>query len=245
SDFAPHSTIAAGSQALRSMGSAAKYAAEEASKQIKEVAADKLEADANDLVLEDNRVFVKGTPEKGLTLGQVAQLSMTHKRGPIISANSFSQFPEQPACSTHVADVEVDPETGAVKILRYVAVQDVGRAINPLSVKGQTQGAIMQGLGQAMSEAITFGNGKVLNPSFLDYKIFSSLDAPEVEIYFVERPADNGPFGAKGTGEPPILPPVGAMANAIYDAVGVRIHELPLSPENVVKAIREKNGNRI
>jgi CO/xanthine dehydrogenase Mo-binding subunit len=132
-----------------------------------------------------------------------------------------------------------------VKILRYVAVQDVGRAINPLSVKGQTQGAIMQGLGQAMSEAITFGNGKVLNPSFLDYKIFSSLDAPEVEIYFVERPADNGPFGAKGTGEPPILPPVGAMANAIYDAVGVRIHELPLSPENVVKAIREKNGNRI
>ncbi len=241
SDVAPHSTISAGSQALRSMGSAAKYAAEEARKQIKEVAADKLEADANDLVLEDNRVFVKGTPEKGLSLGQVAQLSMTHKRGPIISANSYSQFPEQPAYSAHVADIEVDPETGNIKILRYVASQDVGRAINPLSVRGQIQGAIMQGLGQALSEGCFFKNGKMQNAGFLDYKIFSSLDAPNVEVHLVEREDNNGPFGAKGVGEPPIMPPVALIANAVYDAVGVRIYDLPITPEKIVRAIQEKD----
>ncbi|MDP6559127.1 MAG: xanthine dehydrogenase family protein molybdopterin-binding subunit [Candidatus Binatia bacterium] len=241
SDFAPHSTLSAGSQGLRSMGSATKLAAEEARRQIMEVAADKLEADVNDLVLEGNGVYVKGTPEKSLTLGQVGQLSMTHKRGPIISAQSYSQFADQPAFSAHVADVEVDPETGAVKILRYVAAQDVGKAINPLSLRGQIQGAVMQGLGQALSEAIVFGNGKMQNPSFLDYKIFSSLDAPKVEVHFVEREADDGPFGAKGVGEPPIIPPLAAMANAIYDAVGVRIYDLPLSPEKIAKAIRAKN----
>jgi CO/xanthine dehydrogenase Mo-binding subunit len=223
------------------MGSATKLAAEEARRQIMEVAADKLEADVNDLVLEGNGVYVKGTPEKSLTLGQVGQLSMTHKRGPIISAQSYSQFADQPAFSAHVADVEVDPETGAVKILRYVAAQDVGKAINPLSLRGQIQGAVMQGLGQALSEAIVFGNGKMQNPSFLDYKIFSSLDAPKVEVHFVEREADDGPFGAKGVGEPPIIPPLAAMANAIYDAVGVRIYDLPLSPEKIAKAIRAKN----
>jgi CO/xanthine dehydrogenase Mo-binding subunit len=223
------------------MGSAAKFAAEEAGKQIREVAADKLEADVNDLVLEDNRVFVKGTPEKGLSLGQVAQLSMTHKRGPIISANSCSQFPEQPAFSAHVADIEVDPETGVVKILRYVAVQDVGRAINPLSVRGQVQGAVMQGLGQAMSEGYFFRNGRMQNAGFLDYKIFSSLDAPKVEVHLVEREDDNGPFGAKGVGEPPIMPPVALIANAVHDAVGVRIYDLPITPEKIMRAIQEKD----
>jgi CO/xanthine dehydrogenase Mo-binding subunit len=242
SDFAPHSTISAGSQGLRSMGTATKLAAEKAREQIMEVAADKLEADVNDLVLEENRVYVKGTPEKNLSLGQVAQLSLTHKRGPIISAQSYSQFPDQPAFSAQVADIEVDPETGEVKILRYVAAQDVGRAINPLSVRGQVQGAIMQGLGQALSEACLFVNGKMQNPSFLDYKIFSSLDAPKVEVHLVEREADDGPFGAKGVGEPPIMPPLASIANAVYDAVGVRIYDLPITPEKVLRAIQEKPG---
>ncbi|MFQ5903882.1 MAG: molybdopterin cofactor-binding domain-containing protein, partial [Candidatus Binatia bacterium] len=114
------------------------------------------------------------------------------------------------------------------------------RAINPLSVRGQIEGAVMQGLGQAMSEACVFGNGRMQNPTFLDYKIFSSLDAPKVEVHLVEREDDNGPFGAKGVGEPPIMPPVAAIANAVFDAVGVRIYDLPLTPEKVLRAIQKK-----
>ena len=241
SDFAPHSTISAGSQALRSMGTATKMAAEEVKKQIMEVAADKLEAEAGDLVVEGKRVYVRGSPEKSLSLGQVAQLSLTHKRGPIVSIHSASQFPNQPAFSAHVADVEVDPETGGVKILRYVASQDVGTAINPLSVRGQIQGSVTQGLGQALSEACIFKDGKMLNPSFLDYKIFSSLDAPRVEVQLVEHAAADGPFGAKGIGEPSIIPVPATIANAVCDAVGVRIYDLPLTPEKVLRAIQEKN----
>ena len=244
SDFAPHSTISAGSQGLRSMGTATKMAAEEVKKQIMEVAADKLEAETSDLAVEGKRVYVRGSIEKGLSLGQVAQLSLVHKQGPIVSIQSSSHFPNQPAFSAHVTDVEVDPETGGVKILRYVAAQDVGTAINPLSVRGQIQGSVMQGLGQALSEACTFANGKMLNPSFLDYKIFSSLDAPRVEVYLVEHAAEDGPFGAKGIGEPSIIPVPAAVANAVRDAVGVSIFDLPLTAERVLKAIQEKNQRR-
>jgi xanthine dehydrogenase molybdenum-binding subunit len=244
SDFAPHSTISAGSQGLRSMGTAAKLAAEEVKKQIAEVAADKLEAEASDLVVEGKRVYVRGTKEKGLSLAQVAQLSMTHKRGPIISVQSAAQFPNQPAFSVHVADVEVEPETGQVKVLRYIAAQDVGTAINPLSARGQIQGSVIQGLGQALSEACVFKNGKMLNPTFLDYKIFSSLDAPRVEVHLVEHAAEGGPFGAKGIGEPSIVPVPAAVANAIYDAVGARIFELPLSAEKILLALQETGKGR-
>jgi carbon-monoxide dehydrogenase large subunit len=244
SDFAPHSTISAGSQALRSMGTVTKLAAEEVKRQIAEVASDKLEAEPGDLVVEEKRVYVKGSKEKGLSLAQVAQLSLTHKRGPIVSVQSAAQFPNQPAFSVHVADVEVDPETGSVKVLRYVAAQDVGTAINPLSVRGQIQGSVLQGLGQALSEACVFKDGKMLNPTFLDYKIFSSLDAPKVEVVLVEHAAEGGPFGAKGIGEPSIVPVPAAVANAVYDAVGARIFDLPLSTEKILKALEGKNNGR-
>jgi CO/xanthine dehydrogenase Mo-binding subunit len=196
------------------------------------------------LVVEGKRVYVRGTKEKGLSLAQVAQLSMTHKRGPIVSVQSAGQFPNQPAFSVHVADVEVDPETGGVKVLRYVAAQDVGTAINPLSARGQIQGSVIQGLGQALSEACVFKNGKMLNPTFLDYKIFSSLDAPRVEVHLVEHAAEGGPFGAKGIGEPSIVPVPAAVANAIYDAVGARIFELPLSAEKILLALQETGKGR-
>lgn len=239
-DFAPHSTISAGSQALRSMGSAAKLAAEEVKRQIMEVAADKLEANPGDLIVEDKRVYVSGAKEKGLSLASVARLALSHRRGPIVSTQSVGSFPSQPAFTTHAADVEVDPETGRVKILRYVAIQDVGTAINPLSVRGQIEGGVMQGLGQALSEYFTFRDGKIINPNFLDYKIPSSLDAPKIEVQLVEHMAEGGPFGAKGVGEPPIIPPPAVIANAVFDAVGARIYDLPLTPEKIVRAIRER-----
>jgi xanthine dehydrogenase molybdenum-binding subunit len=240
-DFAPHSTISAGSQALKSMGSAVLLAAREVERQIREVASDRLEANAGDLELCDNRVFVKGTPERSVTLREIGHLALDHKRGPIVRTQSVAQLQSHPALTTHAAEIEVDPDTGRIEILRYVAVQDVGTAINPLSVRGQIEGAVMQGLGQALSEACTFEQGRMTNPNLLDYKIFSSLDAPEVEVHLIEHPCASGPLGAKGVGEPPIIPPPAVIANAVHDALGVRIRELPITPEKVYLALKEKN----
>ena len=241
-DFAPHSTISAGSQALKSMGSAVLLAAREVERQIREVASDRLEADAGDLELDDNRVFVKGTPERGVTLREVGHLALEHRRGPIVSTQSVAQLQSHPAMTTHAAEVAVDPDTGHVEILRYVAVQDVGTAINPLSVRGQIEGGVMQGLGQALSEACTFDQGKMTNPNLLDYKIFSSLDAPEVEVHLIEHPCASGPLGAKGVGEPPIIPPPAVIANAVHDAIGVRIRELPITAEKICIALKQKRN---
>lgn len=241
-DFAPHSTLSAGSQALKSMGGAVLLAAREAKRQIQQVAADKLEADPGDLELDGNNVFVKGSPERSVTLREVDQLALEHERGPIVSTQSVSRLTPHPAMAAHAAEVEVDPETGHVRIHRYVAAQDVGTAVNPLSVRGQIEGGVMQGLGQALSEACTFTDGKMDNPNLLDYKIFSALDAPPVEVHLIQHPCASGPLGAKGVGEPPIIPPPAVMANAVFDAVGVRIHDLPITPEKIVKALKGKRS---
>ena len=243
-DFAPHSTISAGSQALKSMGSAVLLAAREVRRQIQQVAGDKLEADPGDLELDDNNVFVKGSPERSVSLRAVGHLALEHERGPIVSTQSVSRLTPHPAMAAHAAEVAVDPETGHVRILRYVAVQDVGTAINPLSVRGQVEGGVMQGLGQALSEACTFTDGRMDNPNLLDYKIFSALDAPAVEVHLIQHPCDSGPLGAKGVGEPPIIPPPAVMANAVFDAVGVRIHDLPITPEKIVTAIKAKRAQQ-
>ena len=239
-DFAPHSTISAGSQALKSMGGAVLLAAREVKKQIQQVAADTLEADPADLELDGNKVFVKGSPDRSVSLREVGSMALEHERGPIVSTQSVSRLIPHPAVAAHAAEVAVDPETGHVRVLRYVAVQDVGTAVNPLSVRGQIEGGVMQGLGQALSEACTFTDGKMDNPNLLDYKIFSALDAPAVEVHLIQHPCASGPLGAKGVGEPPIIPPPAVIANAVFDAVGVRIHDLPITPEKIVAAIRAK-----
>ena len=145
--------------------------------------------------------------------------------------------------AAHAAEVAVDPETGHVRILRYVAVQDVGTAINPLSVRGQVEGGVMQGLGQALSEACTFTDGRMDNPNLLDYKIFSALDrrggsAPD------PAPLRLGPAGRQGRGRAAHHPAPAVMANAVFDAVGVRIHDLPITPEKIVTAIKAKRAQQ-
>ena len=179
-----------------------------------------------------------------MSFRQVGHLALEHERGPIVSTQSVSRLTPHPAMAAHAAEVAVDPDTGHVRILRYVAVQDVGTAVNPLSVRGQVEGGVMQGLGQALSEACTFTDGKMDNPNLLDYKIFSALDAPTVEVHLIQHPCASGPLGAKGVGEPPIIPPPAVMANAVFDAVGVRIHDLPLTPERIVKALKDKRAQR-
>ncbi len=148
-----------------------------------------------------------------------------------------------PCFGTHIVDVEVDPETGKVEILRYTAIQDVGKAIHPSYVEGQIQGGVVQGIGWALNEEYIYDDeGHLLNASLLDYRMPTALDLPMIESVLVEVANPDHPFGVRGVGEVPIVPPAGAIANAIYDAIGVRANELPMSPARLLEAIWEKNG---
>ena len=143
---------------------------------------------------------------------------------------------------THGVRVKVDEETGKVKILKYVAAHDVGKAINPLLLEGQVYGGVMMGIGYALSEQVILEKGENMNPNFRDYKILTAKDVVPIEAPVHETYDKDGPFGAKGIGEPGCVPNAPAVANAIYNAVGVRIKDLPITPERVLAAIREKKG---
>ena len=146
------------------------------------------------------------------------------------------------AFGTTGVEVEVDKQTGEVKILNMIAAHDVGRAINPALVKGQIYGAVYTGVGFGLSEEVQVKDGRVMNPNFKDYKILTAKDVVPVEAVIVEDPDASGPYGAKGIGEPGLVPTAPALANAIYDAVGVRIRDLPITPEKVLDAIKTKEG---
>jgi xanthine dehydrogenase molybdenum-binding subunit len=143
-----------------------------------------------------------------------------------------------PGFATHIVDVEVDPETGKVTILRYTAVQDVGRAIHPSYVEGQMQGGVAQGVGWALNEEYFYDkDGHLMNGSLLDYRMPTALDLPMIDTVMVEVPNPNHPFGVRGVGEVPIVPPAAAIANAIYRAIGIRQYDLPMNPGKVALAL--------
>jgi CO/xanthine dehydrogenase Mo-binding subunit len=146
---------------------------------------------------------------------------------------------------THLADVEVDLDTGEVEILRYIAAHDVGRAINPLSVEGQISGAAVQGLGQALLEDVVVTDGVNMTPGLFQYLIPAATDVPDIEAIILESGEGLGPFGARGIGEPPIGPPIGVIPAAIADAVGTRPRDLPVTPERVLAAASEARANSV
>jgi CO/xanthine dehydrogenase Mo-binding subunit len=147
------------------------------------------------------------------------------------------------AFALHIVDVEVDVETGKVDILRYTALQDVGKAVHPGYVEGQIQGGAVQGIGWALNEEYFFNDeGRMLNSTFLDYRMPISLDLPMIDTVIIEVANPGHPFGVRGVGEIPLVPPMAAIANAVYDAIGVRMPELPMSPSVIVKALSEKHG---
>jgi CO/xanthine dehydrogenase Mo-binding subunit len=139
-------------------------------------------------------------------------------------------------------EVEVDPATGKVEVLKVAAAHDLGRVLNPLNCEQQIEGAVVTGVGTALMEELTLKDGRVLNPNFRDYRIPTAMDSPPVTSLFVEAPHQDGPFGAKGVGEPALAPTAPAIGNAVYDAIGVRIKDLPLTPEKILKALREKGA---
>lgn len=142
------------------------------------------------------------------------------------------------AFGVHIVDVEVDPDTGKIQILRYTAIQNAGKAIHPGQVEGQIQGGVVQGIGWALYEGYKYDqNGQVLNPNLLDYKLPTALDVPPIDVIIYEKPFPGNPYGVRGVGETPIVPPVAAIANAVHQAIGKRIYELPMTPASVLEAM--------
>ena len=231
-----------GSQITRSLSTSAQKAARAAKTQILEVAAKKLEAHVDDLVLTDGRVVVGSSPGQSLPLVEVLSAAKSVS-GPVFGHGASPNLPAAPIYVTQVADVAVDPETGEVEVLRVVCVQDVGFAINPLSIEGQIEGGVLQGVGYATMEEMQFDNGRIVNPDLDGYILPTSRDAVDVVPVIMEEPAPEGAFGVRGVGEPPIVCTLGAIANAVYDATGVRVTHLPISPERVLLGLRKDRAS--
>jgi len=209
--------------------------------------------------LVDGVMTIEGAPDEPwlrMELGAVLRAIHFREQGEVLAAHVFYDPPnELPdwdkgvgnmsatyAYGTQGVEVEVDEETGEVEILKMVAAHDVGRVLNPLALKGQMYGALAQGLGYALYEEVKSEQGRILNPSFMDYKIPTAGEMGfPIELHFVETDDAAGPFGAKGVGEPGLVPTAPAIANAIYDAVGVRIRHLPITPEKILAAIAERD----
>jgi xanthine dehydrogenase molybdenum-binding subunit len=204
----------------------------------------------------DGSVFRTDDPSKSVPIDRLVRNAHFREQGEMFVGSCFYDPPNQfqdaklrgnvsatYSFAAHAVRVRVDPETGKVKVLKFVAVHDVGKVINRLGLEGQIEGAIAQGLGYALSEELRIAGGHVRNPSFLDYKILNAVDLPEdVELHFLETIDPEGPYGAKGVSEAGLIPTAAALANAVFDATGVRITELPMSPEKVLAAIRNRPG---
>jgi CO/xanthine dehydrogenase Mo-binding subunit len=139
-----------------------------------------------------------------------------------------------------ISEVEVDRRTGRARVTKVWGAHDCGRALNPLSVEGQIEGCIHMGLGQAVSEQMVYDQGRIINANFIDYRVPTTLDSPEMDVTIIESHDGEGPFGAKEAGEGPIHPVLPSIGNAVFDAVGIRMFELPITPDKVLEALREQ-----
>jgi xanthine dehydrogenase molybdenum-binding subunit len=188
----------------------------------------------------ENGVFA--TDGKRMTFKELAA-QIGDLGSPVMASATVEARKWGPAFATHIVDVEVDPETGKVQILRYTAVQDVGTAIHPSYVEGQMQGGVAQGIGWALNEEYVYDEqGRLLNASLLDYRAPTCLDLPMIETVLIEVPNPGHPYGVRGVGEVPIVPPPAAIANAIYRAIGVRMNTLPMSPARILEAMGVVKG---
>jgi CO/xanthine dehydrogenase Mo-binding subunit len=246
SDAAPFMGATGGSKVTYTLGAAVKQAAEDARRQILDIAADRLEAATGDLELIPGRVQVRGAASRGIDLKEIATRTMSFgaRYEPVFGRGSVAITGGSPMFTAHVARVAVDAETGQTSVLEYAAAQDVGFAINPDEVKGQMMGGIVQGLGWALYEQMLYDEqGQLLNSSFMDYAIPGARVAPKIDTLLVEVASANGPFGAKGVGEPPVIPGAAVIANAIADATGARVTRIPMTPERVFQALNNGNKN--
>ena len=237
-----HTDVTGGSRVTFATGYAVYEAAQEAIRKLKQRAATLWQVKEEDVVYQDGVVSGVNNGQEPMTLKQLAA-KLAHAGGPVTGQASVNPRGVGPCFATHIVDVEVDPETGKVEILRYTAVQDVGKAVHPSYVEGQMQGGVAQGIGWALNEEYYYDEtGTMRNAGFLDYRMPTTLDLPMIETILIEVPNPGHPIGIRGVGEVPIVPPPAALANAIYRAVGVRMTDLPMSPAKVTKAILEKGA---
>ena len=237
----PYAGASGGSKTLYTVGPPVIQAAEEARRQTLELAAETFEAAPEDLEIVDGSVQVKGSPDKAIPLRKIAQRTMRFggRQAPVFGHGRHAQTSQAPGFCAQLAEVRVDRETGRVDVDRVVVIQDCGRAINPAAVEGQMMGGAMQGIGWALYEEMAYnGEGQLLTATLNDYALPHFSHGPaELETVLVEVPSDHGPFGARGVGEPPVVPTAAAIANAIADACGARPAELPMTPPRVLAAL--------
>ena len=256
-DGTPMDSGAVASRATYVTGNAIVSAAEKAKGILFEAAAPLLGVKPEQLEACDRKIQVLGLPQKSLPIGEVAHHSQFVLGCPAIGSSSYNpptvdMDPEtgegKPfstyVYATQIAEVAVDDETGEVEVIRIAAAHDCGTAINPTLVEGQIEGGIAMGIGFGLQEEILFDEGEQLNPNLTNYIMPTSLDMPKIDVDIVKNYDPTGPFGAKGVGEPTSVPTAAAIANAIYDAVGVRITSLPATAEKVLKGINEQRSQQ-
>jgi xanthine dehydrogenase molybdenum-binding subunit len=235
-DSTGYSDVSAGSRTTMATGIAAVKAAKDVLRQMTERAAQMWEV-STDAVVYQQGVFTNSeNPGEHLSFAEVAA-ELSDTGGYVTGVGNVNVEEWGASMGLHIADVEVDPDTGLVTLLRYTAIQDVGHAVHPSFVEGQMQGGAVQGIGWALYEGYTYDpSGHMLNASLLDYKIPTILDIPPIETIIVEVPYPGHPYGVRGAGEVPIIPPPGAIGNAILRATGVRVTELPMTPACILEA---------
>jgi len=245
------------SRGLTRGGAAAMVAAYRARQSLNAVAADMLGCTPNDIEIKNGLAYSLKNPEKNIAFKDLAR--ECYERGANISYTGYFRAPKNVfdhekglgeayanySFASHVTEVEVDTETGEVKVLKVTPAYDVGFAINPALIESQIHGGIAQGLGLAIMEDVIIQDGVIWNPNFMDYLMPTSMDMPEIEKpILVEKAYKWGPFGAKGIGEPPLIAMPSSIANAVADAIGIRIRDLPITPERVLMAIKQAGGPR-
>lgn len=254
SDLAPIDLGSYSSRVTFMMGNAARLAAEEVRRELQQAAAALTGSQPERFVCQDEFLVNQSNPKERVTFLDAVRKAMDHK-GALIARGAFNESTvggefkgaaagTAPAYSmnAYVAEVEVDLDTAIWRCTKVWAAHDCGKALNKLAVEGQIEGSIHMGLGQVYSESMEYRHGNLRNPNLLDYKIPTSLEMPDVDVFIIESNDAEGPFGAKEAGEGPLLPILPAVVNAIYDAVGVRMHELPITPDRLHDTMRLQGG---
>jgi CO/xanthine dehydrogenase Mo-binding subunit len=241
-----HNDTTEGSRGTFSSGMATIYAARDAIRVLKERAAKTWEIDVADVTWRNGRAVALKAEHGNLNELTLEELAAASPRtgGPIAGHNEVVADGAGVSFATHICDVEVDPETGRTKVIRYTVIQDAGKAIHPDYVEGQFQGGAAQGIGWALNEEYVYGkDGRLQNPGFLDYRIPVCSDLPFIDTQILEIPNPGHPYGVRGVGETSIVPPLAAIANAVSNAAGVRMTHIPMSPPRILKAIKNGNGH--